>query len=252
MARICRRRSTTSRRPEQATTPAPVSTTAVAYGILGALAMKPTTPFPDRLHPHHQLPDDRRVIMTIAAAGADGGPQTVAVRPAHDQPGRQDGSSWPDRAAPGCRLGVGVRSSCRIPPRCSARRRSRGHGDEPRRRTPSCRQESLEQRLRTRAGDPAADRPASHPPHRKLSYVEATLTDATTLDYAAFAVGYHQPLAIRDLSASHDDSGTYLFAACPAARCLDTRLALYPDQFLTSTRRPTNYQIRSLSQSPKA
>ena len=76
---------------------------------------------------------------------------------------------------------------------------------------------SLEQRLRARPATLAPDRQPADPPRGDFSYVDATLTDATTLNCAGCATSAPPARAVRDLPRQPRRlRRTVFFTACPS------------------------------------
>ena len=125
-------------------------------------------------------------------------------------------------------------------------------------RYPDSTKTSLEQRLRARARDRWPQIASLQIRHRgNFSYVDATLTDATTLKLCRLRyVGsaHHWQFAI--YRASHDDYDESVFpAGLPVGTCqdaLDTACGLYLNDPTAWIQPPTNLRARPLSRRGRA
>ena len=112
---------------------------------------------------------------------------------------------------------------------------------------------SLEQRLRARARDRWPQIASLQIRHRGVfSYVDATLTDATTLKLCRLRyVGSASQWQFAIYRASHDDyDESVFFTGLPVGTCqdaLDTACGLYLNDPTAWTRPPTNLRPRPLS-----
>jgi hypothetical protein len=112
---------------------------------------------------------------------------------------------------------------------------------------------SLEQRLRARARERWPQIASVHIRHRgTFSYVDATLTDATTLKLCRLRyVGSAHDWQFAIYRASHDDyDESVFFTGLPVGTCqdaLDTACGLYLNDPTAWTRPPTNLRARPLS-----
>lgn len=120
-------------------------------------------------------------------------------------------------------------------------------------RYPDSTKTSLEQRLRARARErwpQIASLQIRH--HGAFSYVDATLTDATTLKLCRLRyVGSASQWQFAIYRASHDDyDESVFFTGLPVGTCqdaLDTACGLYLNDPTAWTRPPTNLRARPLS-----
>ena len=112
---------------------------------------------------------------------------------------------------------------------------------------------SLEQRLRARARERWPQIASLQIRHRGVfSYVDATLTDATTLKLCRLRyVGSASQWQFAIYRASHDDyDESVFFTGLPVGTCqdaLDTACGLYLNDPTAWTRHPTNLRARPLS-----
>ena len=117
---------------------------------------------------------------------------------------------------------------------------------------------SLEQRLRTRARERWPQIASLQIRHRgTFSYVDATLTDATTLKLCRLRyVGSASQWQFAIYRASHDDyDESVFFTGLPVGTCqdaLDTACGLYLNDPTAWTRPPTNLRARPLRHSARA
>jgi hypothetical protein len=115
---------------------------------------------------------------------------------------------------------------------------------------------SLEQRLRARARERWPQIASLQIRHRGVfSYVDATLTDATTLKLCRLRyVGSASHWQFAIYRASHDDyDESVFFTGLPVGTCqdaLDTACGLYLNDPTAWTRHPTNLRARPLSPLP--
>ena len=113
---------------------------------------------------------------------------------------------------------------------------------------------SLEQRLRARARDRWPQIASLQVRHRgNFSYVDATLTDATTIKLCRLRyVGSASQWQFAIYRASHDDYDESVFpTGLPTGTCqdaLDTACGLYLNDPTACTQPPTNLRARPLSQ----
>ena len=116
---------------------------------------------------------------------------------------------------------------------------------------------SLEQRLRARARERWPQIASLQIRHRGVfSYVDATLTDATTLKLCRLRyVGSAHDWQFAIYRASHDDYDESVFpTGLPIGTCqdaLDTACGLYLNDPTAWIRPPTNLRARPLSQPPR-
>ncbi len=114
---------------------------------------------------------------------------------------------------------------------------------------------SLEHRLHARARERWPQITSLHIRHRgAFSYIDATLTDATTLKLCRLRyVGSAHQWQFAIYRASHDDYDESIFpTGLPIGTCqdaLDTACGLYLNDPTAWTRPPTNLRARPLSQS---
>ena len=119
-------------------------------------------------------------------------------------------------------------------------------------RYPDSTKTSLEQRLRARARDRWPQIASLQIRHRgNFSYVDATLTDGTTLKLCRLRyVGSASQWQFAIYRASHDDyDESVFFTGLPVGTCqdaLDTACGLYLDDPTAWTRPPTNLRARPL------
>ena len=112
---------------------------------------------------------------------------------------------------------------------------------------------SLEQRLRARARERWPQIASLHIRHRGVfSYIDATLTDATTLKLCRLRyVGSAHDWQFAIYRASHDDyDESVFFTGLPVGTCqdaLDTACGLYLNDPTAWTRHPTNLRAGPLS-----
>jgi hypothetical protein len=112
---------------------------------------------------------------------------------------------------------------------------------------------SLEQRLRARARERWPQIASLHIRHRgAFSYIDATLTDATTLKLGRLRyVGSAHDWQFAIYRASHDDyDESVFFTGLPVGTCqdaLDTACGLYLNDPTAWTRHPTNLRAGPLS-----
>ena len=112
---------------------------------------------------------------------------------------------------------------------------------------------SLEQRLRARARERWPQIASLHIRHRgNFSYVDATLTDATTIKLCRLRyVGSASQWQFAIYRASHDDyDESVFFTGLPVGTCqdaLDTACGLYLNDPTAWTRPPANLRARPLS-----
>jgi hypothetical protein len=117
---------------------------------------------------------------------------------------------------------------------------------------------SLEQRLRARARDRWPQIASLQIRHRgTFSYVDATLTDATTLKLCRLRyVGSASQWQFAIYRASHDDyDESVFFTGLPVGTCqdaLDTACGLYLNDPTAWTRPPTNLRARPLRAADRA
>jgi hypothetical protein len=115
---------------------------------------------------------------------------------------------------------------------------------------------SLEQRLRARARERWPQIASLHIRHRgNFSYVDATLTDTTTLKLCRLRyVGSAHDWQFAIYRASHDDyEESVFFTGLPVGTCqdaLDTACGLYLNDPTAWTRPPTNLRARPHSLAP--
>ena len=120
-------------------------------------------------------------------------------------------------------------------------------------RYPDSTKTSLEQRLRARARERWPQIASLQIRHRgNYSYVDATLTDATTLKLCRLRyVGSASQWQFAIYRASHDDyDESVFFTGLPVGTCqdaLDTACGLYLNDPTAWTRPPTNLRARPLS-----
>ena len=120
-------------------------------------------------------------------------------------------------------------------------------------RYPDSTKTSLEQRLRARARERWPQIASLQIRHRgAFSYVDATLTDATTLKLCRLRyVGSAHDWQFAIYRASHDDyDESVFFTGLPVGTCqdaLDTACGLYLNDPTAWTRPPTNLRARPLS-----
>ncbi|MFZ0752659.1 MAG: hypothetical protein WAN00_02725 [Trebonia sp.] len=120
-------------------------------------------------------------------------------------------------------------------------------------RYPDSTKTSLEQRLRARARERWPQIASLQIRHRgAFSYVDATLTDATTLKLCRLRyVGSAHDWQFAVYRASHDDyDESVFFTGLPVGTCqdaLDTACGLYLNDPTAWTRPPTNLRARPLS-----
>ena len=120
-------------------------------------------------------------------------------------------------------------------------------------RYPDSTKTSLEQRLRARARERWPQIASLQIRHRGVfSYVDATLTDATTLKLCRLRyVGSASQWQFAIYRASHDDyDESVFFTGLPVGTCqdaLDTACGLYLNDPTAWTRHPTNLRARPLS-----
>ena len=120
-------------------------------------------------------------------------------------------------------------------------------------RYPDSTKTSLEQRLRARARERWPQIASLQIRHRgDFSYVDATLTDATTLKLCRLRyVGSASQWQFAIYRASHDDyDESVFFTGLPVGTCqdaLDTACGLYLNDPTAWTRPPTNLRARPLS-----
>ena len=120
-------------------------------------------------------------------------------------------------------------------------------------RYPDSTKTSLEQRLRTRARERWPQIASLQIRHRGVfSYVDATLTDATTLKLCRLRyVGSASQWQFAIYRASHDDyDESVFFTGLPVGTCqdaLDTACGLYLNDPTAWTQHPTNLRARPLS-----
>ena len=120
-------------------------------------------------------------------------------------------------------------------------------------RYPDSTKTSLEQRLRARARERWPQIASLQIRHRgNFSYVDATLTDATTLRLCRLRyVGSAHDWQFAIYRASHDDYDESIFpTGLPVGTCqdaLDTACGLYLNDPTAWTRHPTNLRTRPLS-----
>ena len=120
-------------------------------------------------------------------------------------------------------------------------------------RYPDSTKTSLEQRLRARARERWPQIASLQIRHRgNFSYVDATLTDATTFKLCRLRyVGSASQWQFAIYRASHDDyDESVFFTGLPVGTCqdaLDTACGLYLNDPTAWTRPPTNLQARPLS-----
>ena len=120
-------------------------------------------------------------------------------------------------------------------------------------RYPDSTKTSLEQRLRARARERWPQIASLQIRHRgNFSYVDATLTDATTLKLCRLRyVGSASQWQFAIYRASHDDYDESVFpTGLPVGSCqdaLDTACGLYLNDPTAWTRPPTNLRTRPLS-----
>jgi len=120
-------------------------------------------------------------------------------------------------------------------------------------RYPDSTKTSLEQRLRARARERWPQIASLQIRHRgNFSYVNATLTDATTLKLCRLRyVGSASQWQSAIYRASHDDyDESVFFTGLPVGTCqdaLDTACGLYLNDPTARTRPPTNLRARPLS-----
>jgi hypothetical protein len=113
---------------------------------------------------------------------------------------------------------------------------------------------SLEQRLRARARERWPQIASLHIRHHgTFSYIDATLTDATTLKLCRLRyVGSARDWQFAIYRASHDDyDESVFFTGLPVGTCqeaLDTACGLYLNDPTAWTRPPTNLRARPLRQ----
>ena len=158
---------------------------------------------------------------------------------------------------------MGMRSLCRIrfmpyPRQCPAPANRDGASRHEKitvvARYPDSTKASLEQRLRARARERWPQIASLQIRHRGVfSYVDATLTDATTLKLCRLRyVGSASQWQFAIYRASHDDyDESVFFTGLPVGTCqdaLDTACGLYLNDPTAWTRHPTNLQARPLSQ----
>jgi hypothetical protein len=123
-------------------------------------------------------------------------------------------------------------------------------------RYPDSTKTSLEQRLRARARERWPQIASLQIRHRgTFSYIDATLTDATTLKLCRLRyVGSASQWQFAIYRASHDDyDESVFFTGLPVGTCqdaLDTACGLYLNDPTAWTRPPTNLRARPLSSSP--
>ena len=121
-------------------------------------------------------------------------------------------------------------------------------------RYPDSTKTSLEQRLRARARERWPQIASLQIRHRgNFSYVDATLTDATTLKLCRLRyVGSASQWQFAIYRASHDDyDESVFFTGLPVGTCqdaLDTACGLYLNDPTAWTRHPTNLRARPLRQ----
>ena len=121
-------------------------------------------------------------------------------------------------------------------------------------RYPDSTKTSLEQRLRARARERWPQIASLQIRHRgNFSYVDATLTDATTLKLCRLRyVGSAHDWQFAIYRASHDDyDESVFFTGLPVGTCqdaLDTACGLYLNDPTAWTRPPTNLRARPLSE----
>ena len=119
-------------------------------------------------------------------------------------------------------------------------------------RYPDSTKTSLEQRLRARARERWPQIASLHIRHRgTFSYVDATLTDATTLKLCRLRyVGSASQWQFAIYRASHDDyDESVFFTGLPVGTCqdaLDTACGLYLNDPTAWVRPPTNLRARPL------
>ena len=119
-------------------------------------------------------------------------------------------------------------------------------------RYPDSTKTSLEQRLRARARERWPQIASLQIRHRgNFSYVDATLTDATTLKLCRLRyVGSASQWQFAIYRASHDDyDESVFFTGLPVGTCqdaLDTACGLYLNDPTAWTRHPTNLRARPL------
>ena len=124
-------------------------------------------------------------------------------------------------------------------------------------RYPDSTKTSLEQRLRARARERWPQIASLHIRHRgTFSYVDATLTDATTLKLCRLRyVGSASQWQFAIYRASHDDyDESVFFTGLPVGTCqdaLDTACGLYLNDPTAWVRPPTNLRARPLSVRPE-
>ena len=122
-------------------------------------------------------------------------------------------------------------------------------------RYPDSTKTSLEQRLRARARERWPQIASLHIRHRgAFSYIDATLTDATTLKLSRLRyVGSAHDWQFAIYRASHDDYDESVFpTGLPVGTCqdaLDTACGLHLNDPTAWTRPPTNLRARPLSRS---
>ena len=122
-------------------------------------------------------------------------------------------------------------------------------------RYPDSTKTSLEQRLRARARERWPQIASLQIRHRGVfSYVDATLTDATTFKLCRLRyVGSASQWQFAIYRASHDDyDESVFFTGLPVGTCqdaLDTACGLYLNDPTAWTRPPTNLRARLLSRS---
>ena len=120
-------------------------------------------------------------------------------------------------------------------------------------RYPDSTKTSLEQRLRARARERWPQIASLQIRHRgAFSYIDATLTDATTLKLCRLRyVGSAHNWQFAIYRASHDDyDESVFFTGLPVGTCqdaLDTACGLYLNDPTAWTRHPTNLRARPLS-----
>jgi hypothetical protein len=123
-------------------------------------------------------------------------------------------------------------------------------------RYPDSTKTSLEQRLRARARERWPQIASLQIRHRGVfSYVDATLTDATTFKLCRLRyVGSASQWQFAIYRASHDDyDESVFFTGLPVGTCqdaLDTACGLYLNDPTAWTRPPTNLRARPLSLDP--